>query len=113
MAALVTLEQVKDHLYIDPDYDNDNDLILKIQAASNIILNYLSKEGRPYETDSSGDPVVDSSGDPIPREEVKMATLLLVGILFKDREGAVGWGQGYLPFHITALIYQLRDPALA
>lgn len=112
MAALVTLEEAKSHIYID-DSDNDNDLILKIEASSAIILDYLSQNGKPYELDSSGLPELDSSGLPIPRNEVKMATLLLVGNLYKDREGNVGWSQGNLPFHVTALIYRLRDPALA
>jgi hypothetical protein len=40
---------------------------------------------------------------------------VLVGILFKDRDGAMreSWPQGYLPFAVTAQVYMRRDPACA
>jgi hypothetical protein len=57
----------------------------------------------------------DSAGDPILRYEVKAAVLLLVGYFFKDRDNDKNheYEQGYLPRPVTALLYPLRDPALA
>ncbi|MDT4887202.1 hypothetical protein FQZ97_1236280 [compost metagenome] len=88
--------------------------------------NYL-KSGSPYEVerDSNDDPVLDSNGNPeyvrdssgnkVVRFEVQSAVLLLVGHLYKDRDenpdGA--FEAGYLPRPVTALLYALRDPALA
>ncbi|MNY54474.1 hypothetical protein D3C86_1903520 [compost metagenome] len=67
--------------------------------------------------DSNGDPTyaLDSSGDKIVRFEVEAAVLILIGHFYKDRdENADGaFDQGYLPKPVTALLYALRDPALA
>lgn len=121
----VTLERAKAHLGM--DHDEDDALITAyIEAASAAVKNYL-KSSSPFEieldsndnlvTDSNGDPVyvVDSSGDRIPAMAVQQATLLLIGHFYKDRdENADGaFEQGYLPKPVTALLYQLRDPALA
>jgi hypothetical protein len=67
--------------------------------------------------DSNDDPtyVTDSSGDKIVRFEVEAAVLILIGHFYKDRdENADGaFEAGYLPRPVTALLYPLRDPALA
>lgn len=121
----VTLESAKAHLNMDHDED-DNLIGLYITAASRAVKNYL-KSGSPFkiETDSDGNDVLDSSGDPVYErdssgakiiaEEVQAATLLLIGHLYKDRDenpdGA--FEAGYLPKPVTALLYPLRDPALA
>jgi len=113
---LVTLQEASDHLRRDTDADDD-DLTLKIHAASGAVLNYL-KSASPYEIDSNGDPVEDSSG-PVVRFEVKAAVLLMLGELYKNREAEQAgevptqWGYGYLPRPVVALLYPLRDPALA
>lgn len=110
---LVTLEEASNHLRRDTDED-DNDLILKIHAASGAVLNYL-KDGADVFLDTAGFPFLDSAGDLIGVPfEVKAATLLMVGYLYKDRdENADGAYQtGYLPMPVTALLYPLRDPAL-
>lgn len=123
---LVTLEQAKEHLLVDFD-DADNDIKLKISAASGSVLNYLKNRKKLYVPqvdedgydvlDSQGDVVyeLDSSGDRIIRDEVKHATLILLGYFFRDRDGAEGkdWAPGFLPPPVTALLYPLRDPALA
>jgi len=121
----VTLERAKQHLNM--DHDQDDVLITAyIGAASEAVKNYL-KSASPYEVerdsnddplvDSSGDPVyvVDSSGDKVPKYVVQAATLLQLGFLYKDRdENADGaYDMGYLPKPVTALLYPLRDPALA
>ncbi|HUH38763.1 MAG TPA: phage head-tail connector protein [Spongiibacteraceae bacterium] len=127
---LVTLQEASDHLRRDTD-DDDPDLGLKIHAASGAVMNYLKREMMAYEPerDSMGNAVVDSngwplpqldsSGEPVPRFEVKAAVLLMLGELYKNREGEQGgeiptqWGYGYLPRPVVALLYPLRDPALA
>lgn len=114
---LVTLQQASDHLRRDTS-DDDNDLTLKIHAASAAVLNYLD-EGAESFLDSAGDVLVDSNGDPtgVPFE-VQAATLLLIGEFYKNRggmqEGEIDqkWGYGYLPRSVVALLYPLRDPAL-
>jgi hypothetical protein len=122
---LVRLQEASDHLRRDTT-DDDNDLTLKIKAASAAIINYL-KSTSPYtpELDSSGEIVVDSNGDivyevdsaghKIPLPEVKESVLYLLGIFYRDRDGqdVTNWEQGYLPFPVVALLNPLRNPALA
>lgn len=115
---LVSLQEASDHLRRDTE-DDDMDLTLKIHAASAAVLNYL-KSGADSFLDSNGEVLQDSSGDPVGVPfEVKAATLLMVGELYKSREGAQEgavdsqFGYGYLPRSVVALLYPLRDPALA
>jgi len=114
MVMLVSLQQASDHLRRDND-DDDNDLILKIQAASRVVLNYL-KDGATF-LDSFGDVEVDSNDNPLDvPEEVQAATLLLIGDFYNDREGSnesAQWVTGNLPPMVVALLYPLRDPTLA
>lgn len=97
MTMLVTLQEASDHLRRDTTDDN-NDLTLKILAVSRAILNYLKddmlayqfemdKHGKPV-LDSSGDIVylLDSAGDFIPRQEVQQAVLLMLGVVYADRD---------------------------
>lgn len=114
---LVTLQEASDHLRRDTTDDNA-DLELKIRAASAAVLRYL-KDASPYERDSNGDVVVDSNGDPEVLFEVRAAVLLMLGELYKNREGEQGgeiptqWGYGYLPRPVVALLYPLRHPSMA
>lgn len=114
MPKLVSLQQARDHLRSD-DTADDNDLDLKIKAASKAVLTYLKPEGvaRLFEVDSAGDPVEDSDGlaDDVP-EDIAICTLLLVGIFYSEREGQGGWDPGYLPPAVTALLYPYRDPTM-
>ena len=121
----VSLESAKAHLNMDHDQD---DLLIAayFKAASSAVKAYL-KSASPYEVerDSNDDPVLDSSGNPeyvrdssgekVVMSQVQSAVLLLVGYLYKDRDqnpdGA--YDHGYLPMPVTALLYPLRDPALA
>ncbi len=122
---LVTLEEAKQHLYV--IHDDDDDLINnQIKASSGIVINFLKTKRGLYEPeyDENGDlvldsnddtvPVVDSSGQKLIREEVRAATLIMIGILYRDRDGAEmqKWQTGFLPPPVTALLYPLRDPAL-
>lgn len=106
------------------DEVNEDELQEVVDAASAMVLNYL-KSASPYvpELDSAGDPVVDSNDDPVytevVRPEVQQATKMLVGYLWRNRdEGGEGsfrpiFERGYLPMPVTAILYPLRDPALA
>lgn len=117
---LVSVERVKAALRYD---HSDEDAILEftIQAASRIVLNYLKMDessfaGSDYDTD--GDYPVESDGvligmDAFP--DVQAATIFMVGVLRRDPDGAEmdKWERGYLPAPVCALLYSLRDPALA
>lgn len=116
MAMLVTLTQARDHLRSDATAD-DTDLELKIKAASRAVLTYLKPAGVAalLEVDSSGDPIEDSDGviEDAP-EDLQLATLLLIGVFYRDREGTetANWTPGYLPGPVISLLYPYRDPAL-
>lgn len=108
---LISLEQARAHLRIDT-MDDDADLELKIHAASAAVANYLGDAADDF-LDTDGDPFMDSSGDaPFVPFEVKAATLLMLGALYKDRDGSEQFQQGYLPAAVTALLYPLRDPVM-
>lgn len=113
MVMLVGLAQAKEHLRVD-DADNDNDLILKIHAASAAVLNYI-RNGADAFTDSSGEPILDSNDNPlgIPYE-VQAATLLMLGYLYKDRDSDPdkAYEHGYLPMPVMSLLYPWRVPSL-
>jgi len=116
MTMLVTLQQASDHLRRDTT-DDDADLTLKIMAASAAVINYLKSSTAAYETTVDSDDndviVVDTNGDPIVKDEVRAATLLLVGVLYKGREGEGFNSVGNLPMAVQCLLYPLRDPAVA
>ena len=127
---LVTIEDAKARLRIVHDAE-DLDLEMMIQQASAAVMNYLGKpldyytattDGAYFASGSgSSEPVsseLDASSDgtttiPIP-DEVQLATLLLVGILYRDRDGteAKEWQHGYLPWPVTSFLYPLRDPVM-
>lgn len=108
MVMLVTLQEASDHLRRDTT-DDDDDLTIKIKAASAAVLNYI--ETADF-IDSSGEPDYDSSGDAIVPFDVKAATLILVGMFYKDRDGvdASKWPLGYLPMPVVSLLYPYREP---
>ena len=99
MADLATLEQVKQGLRVDADNTDDDALLaLLIKAASERIAGYIKSD----------------IPDPVPNA-VAVATILLVGHLYKntDSDPDEAFDLGTLPHPVTALIYHLRDPALA
>lgn len=125
---LITLAQAKAHLRVDHDAE-DGQIEEFIEAASAAIIDYLKSGadvflntlGFPEEiyNDASPPEVTDYVVPP----QVKAATKILVGELFKNREanvegeigGALGipHGYGYLPRAVVMLLFPLRDPALA
>lgn len=110
---LVTLEQAKDHLRVDYDFE-DNIITTYVQAASAAVLAYLKISGDDY-FDSSGDLILDSSGESIVPYQAESATLMMTDYLYRlrgDNEDNA-YDRGYLPKPVTAILYPLRDPALA
>lgn len=125
---LITLEAAKAQLQMDHDED-DVFISAKIDQASGAVLNYL--KGTPI-----GQPVYDEQGAIVVNEdgvieyervddvlvvrfEIQAAVQLLVAEYYKNREAeqdgevAAQYGYGYLPRAVVALLYPLRDPALA
>lgn len=132
MVMLVTLQQASDHLRRDTT-DDDNDLTLKISGASRAVLNYLKNDMLAYEfeadetgqpiLDSSGDIVylLDSSGDYISRPEVQQAVLIMIGVMYADRqavqyidgESEPRLGNMSLPKTVHWLLDPIRKPTLS
>ncbi len=108
----VSVAQVKARLRIDTD-DEDLDISDLVEQCTAVITAYLKLPGA-YQ-DSAGEIPVDSAGDPVGvPKEVQLSTLLLIGIMYRDRDGAdmANWMQGFLPWQVTAPIYHLRVPTL-
>lgn len=84
MVMLVSLVQASEHLRRDTDED-DSDLEIKIEAASQAVINYLKEVDF---LNSFGEVDFDSAGNPlgVPRP-IQMATLLILGGLYTDRGG--------------------------
>lgn len=106
MDKLVSLEEVKTGLRIDST-DDDTLLEALILAASSAVVNYLKGQAATVLSNSDSPPET----PPV----VKQATVLLVSYLYSnsdsDKDGA--FEMGYLPKPVMALLYPLRDPALA
>lgn len=134
MLRYVTLQEASDHLRRDTS-DDDADLDLKIIAASRAIANYLKDPLLAYQLatdeygvnllDSSGNPYLftDSAGDYVVRNEVKAATLIMIGVLYKDRDakeytdprsggGLERLGNMSLPKAVHWILDPIRKPTL-
>lgn len=110
---LATLDQALAHLRED-DEANIPDIELKLLAASECILEYVKAQPGQW-MDSSGVYPQDSAGryTTIPWN-VNAATLVLLGILYKNRDGKSdeALSPGKLPMSVTSLIYSKRMPTL-
>lgn len=111
---LVSLDQAKAQIR-EIDDCSDDEITLMIEGASQTIANYLQSAFDPF-LDSTGDPHVDSDGVvmDIP-DDIKMATLILIGINYRNRDGDEEklFGLGQLPFAVTAQIYHRRPLSMA
>lgn len=113
----VSLPDAKRHCRIDHDED-DVTILAYIEAASSMVKSYI-KAVSPYEPtrDAYDTPLYDSNGFSVDdtdlnaiRYEVRAAVLILVQRLYdQDYE----FDPGYLPPEVTAILYPIRDPALA
>lgn len=99
---LVDVDTVKMRLRVDTDFE-DSDLDLMIDSASAAVNRYLRRDDQYYIDNPDIEP------------EVVHAALVLIGIMYRDRDGEEmkDWQHGYLPFPVINLIYPLRDPAFA
>lgn len=98
--SLVTFDQAKAHLAVD---HNEDDTLIQVfvDAASDIVLDYLKKT------------VEDLPGSPseVP-PTIEAATLLVIGALYENRDGAENAPQP-LSQAVKDLLHRYRDPALA
>ena len=109
MSLPVTLDDAKAHLRVDTDAE-DGDIGDKLLSAQAAVLGYLKVAS--LDALAVGSP----AAIPAPAEgAIKAATLLMVGYFYRERDSDENheWEQGYLPRPVTALLYQLRDPACA
>lgn len=115
MIELVTLEQTRQALQM--THTGQDDLIVGlIRASSRMVLSYLKLDEDAY-LNSDGTMEMDSATlgyDEVPAE-VQAATLYLVGVLFRDRDGAESekWSPGYLPGPVLSMLYPLRTPTVS
>jgi hypothetical protein len=99
MATLITIEQAKQQLRIDFD-DQNADLQMKMEQASDIIVDYLKKPDHGWNTET------------VPKT-VQAAILLVLTALFDDRDGS-GEGDYITPNGpVARLLARHRDPAIA
>jgi uncharacterized phage protein (predicted DNA packaging) len=97
--AFVTLDETKAALVVDFE-DDDALLTLLIDAASESVAQYLKVDQETLE--------------PTPAT-VKVATIILAGYLYKNRDKNPedAFQPGYLPAPVMSLLYPLRDPTVA
>lgn len=101
MAALVTLAQAKGHLRITTD-DQDDDIALKVDHASAIVLNHLKSQAVAGWSDGT----VAVPGN------VQAATLILLTSL-REHLGDDMTPSGVAWEAVARLLVGFRDPALA
>lgn len=111
---IISLSQAREHLRSDTT-DDDADLQMKIDAATDAALDYISVPSSDL-FDPSGSPKTGEDGQIVRgARRVQQAILLTVGWLYEDREGempqTVQAGHGFtLPRGAAALLYSLRKP---
>lgn len=113
MTSLVTVARCKAALNIDHTDDDSVKLPMLIGAASQAVIRYLKDQAAEImdlDAIEASPPDLDS----VP-EDVAVATIMLVGQWYRDPDGNTdeAFERGYLPKPVTALLYPLRDPALA
>lgn len=120
MFLLVSVARTRAALRLD-DGEDDTLIAFYISAASRVILRYLKGQASSAITIIDS-PAIDSPPDSPPDdltnvdEAVAFAVIALVGILYKQPDGDEAKNfaaTGELPKVVTALIYAMRDPALA
>ncbi len=106
MKPLVTIDQVKDHLYIGADeHDHDQHLVFLARVGSEIIIDYLKMDTIPAAWyDSDGEP-----SDDVPAL-IQACILETVGEMFKNREANTG---DVVSEKVARMLIRKRDPAAA
>lgn len=93
MTALVTLDEAKTHLRILDD-DQDFDVVMKIEAASEIVIDYIKRPDHGWTAATAP-------------KLIKAAVLLVAASMFADREF------GGLSDSVKNILHRYRDPAVA
>lgn len=121
MQDLVTLRQAKAHLNLPADVSvGDADIKLKLAVAHDLVADYL-KQRRDDDSGVAWAATVDAWTAETAPPRVLQAVLLQFADLYRFRgdDDQIGWssnqarGQGELAQGVTALLYRLRDPAIA
>ncbi|ASL59722.1 DNA-damage-inducible protein I [Escherichia coli] len=106
MTALLTLEEIKAHLRVDHDADDDM-LMDKVRQATAVLLAYIQ---------GSRDKVIREDGELIPGEaltRMKGAAMRLTGMLYRNPDLASGkTDSGGAAVFCSVLIYDLRCPTV-
>lgn len=109
---LASLEDTKHWLNVSHDGD-DSKIEFGIIAASSMVMAYLKASPEDY---AGSDLETDSDGVLIGvLPQMTAATKYLAGVMYRDPDGVEmdKWEMGYLPRPVMAMLYALRDPALA
>lgn len=104
MIDLVTLQQAKDHQYLDGTY-RDSDVQAKVTAASAIVMNHVKLAAPPEHWRNGSSPETYD----IPAD-IQAATLLVFGDLFEYREAT---NANPISPAVEALLSHYRDPSMA
>lgn len=119
LPTLVTLEEAVAHLKLpsiltlsadDPDRD---DLELKIEAATDLVLTYIWRDD-----DDWVDTMIAWTGTTVPRQ-IKAAILVQLGELYRFRGDDIAdtagptRQHGFLSPQVTAYLHRYRDPGIA
>jgi hypothetical protein len=91
-------------LRVSDDYDDDHDILFLIEAASEVVIDYLKLAVVPTEWVTEDD---DPAGTP---KLVQAVVLKITAEMFKNREASVG---DVLTDKIVKLLVRMRDPAMA
>lgn len=96
MAALVTLQEAREHLRVD-DHDQDDALLIQLADAQALIVDYLkSRADDTWTTETVPGPV-------------RSSILLAFAVLYEFREGEVD----PITPAVESLLRRSRDPAIA
>lgn len=118
---LVPVATVRTALKIDSG-ESDELLAIYVSAASRAIQRYLKGQFSEAIIPGADSPAQDSPPNSPPDdlstidEAVQFAVIALTGILYREPDGDAAKNfadTGELPYIVTALLYALRDPALA
>ena len=118
MQDLVTLEQVKNHLGLSGTSDHDDNLLIKIEEAEALCLDYVKNYVGVAADRTARYAVIDGWTDTTAPPQVRAAILRMVGHLHgfrgDDEQGVRPQTEnGDLPADVTMFLKRLRDPALA
>jgi hypothetical protein len=116
MEVLVTLKQAKLHLKVPLDVTaDDKDLQMKLDVAHDVIEDYI-KQRRDDDDGVTWAATVDAWDSDTAPARVRQAIVLQFADLYRfrgDDTDAPKRGPGELSQGVVALLYRLRDPAIA